>query len=155
MTELSAQCSSCLEDSPLEKSFFITKMGKSLDVNRRVVYHFLQTGGGYEGLASFCSIMNMPCLLKPAYYQLVDTILNTLDLSSRGHESSWTRVQKQILKVNGVQTNDDVVDAVVSFDGTWEKGLHLSDWSCLCAVSGHWRSSRLPCLIQIPPNIHH
>ena len=83
MTELSAQCSSCLEESPLETSFVITKRGKSLDVNRRAVYHSLETGGGYEGLASFCSVMNMPCLSKPAYYQHVDTILNALELEAQ------------------------------------------------------------------------
>ena len=83
MTELSAQCSSCLEESPLETSFVITTRGKSLDVNRRAVYHSLETGGGYEGLASFCSIMNMPCLSKPAYYQHVDTILNALELEAQ------------------------------------------------------------------------
>lgn len=86
MTELSVQCSSCPEESPLETSFSITKRGQSLDINRRAAYHSLETGGGYEGLASFCSIMNMPCLSKPAYYQHVDTILNALEL-----ESSWTK----------------------------------------------------------------
>ena len=45
----------------------------------------LETGGGYEGLASFCSIMNMPCLSKPGYYQHVDTILNALELVSMVH----------------------------------------------------------------------
>ena len=122
MTELSAQCSSCLEESPLETSFVITKRGKSLDVNRRAVYHSLETGGGYEGLASFCSIMNMPCLSKPAYYQHVDTILNALELEAQEDmKAAGRRVREQILKENGVQTNDDVVDAAVSFDGTWAK----------------------------------
>ena len=53
MPELSAQCSSCLEESPLDTSVHVTKRGKSVDVNRRIVYHSMETGGGYESLASF------------------------------------------------------------------------------------------------------
>ena len=86
-----------------------------MDVNRRAVYHSLETGGGYEGPASFCSIMNMPCLSKPAYYQHVDTILNALELEAQEDmKAAGRRVREQILKENGVQTNDDVVDAAVS-----------------------------------------
>ena len=47
-----------------------------MDFNRRIVYYSIETGGSYEGLAPFCSIMNMPCLSKPAYYQHVETILD-------------------------------------------------------------------------------
>ena len=47
----------------------VTERGTSWDVNRRAVYHSVETGGGYEGLASFCSIMNMPCMTKTAYYK--------------------------------------------------------------------------------------
>ena len=52
-----------------------------MDVNRRIVYHSIETGSGYEGLASFCSIMNMPCITKTAYYQL-ETILDALEVEA-------------------------------------------------------------------------
>lgn len=74
MADLSVECSICLDATPLKTSSTITKRGQSFDVNRRAVYHSLETGGGYEGLVSFCSIMNMPCLSEPAYYKQVDTI---------------------------------------------------------------------------------
>ena len=60
MADLSVECSSCLEAKPLKTSDTITKKGQSFDVNRRAVYHSLETEGGYEGLVTFCSIMNMP-----------------------------------------------------------------------------------------------
>ena len=34
----------------------------SYDVNRGAVYHSIETEGGDEDLASFCTIMNMPCI---------------------------------------------------------------------------------------------
>lgn len=83
MADLSVECSSCLEATPLKTSARITKRGQSFDVNRRAVYHSLETEGGYEGLVSFCSIMNMPCLSLPAYYKQVDTILEALEAEAK------------------------------------------------------------------------
>lgn len=57
----------------------ITKRGKSYDVNRRAVYHSIESGTGYEGLASFCEVMNMPCLSTRAYYKQVDSVLDVLE----------------------------------------------------------------------------
>lgn len=65
--------------TPLKTSSSVTNKGQSFDVNRRAVYHSLETGGGYEGLVSFCSIMNMPCLSPSAYYKQVGTILEALE----------------------------------------------------------------------------
>lgn len=78
LADPSLECSFCLEATPLETSARITKRGQSFDINRSAVYHFLETGGGYEGFVSFCSIMKMPCLSLPAYYKQVHTILEPL-----------------------------------------------------------------------------
>ena len=122
MAHLSAQCSLCLEETPLETSSFISKRGRSVDVNRRIVYHSIETGGGYEGLASFCSIMNMPCIAKTAYYQHVETILDALELEAENDmKQAGQRLRQHILGENGDGDSDEVVDATVSFDGTWAK----------------------------------
>jgi len=47
------------------------------------VYHAIESGSGYEGLATFCGIMNMPCLSKAAYYKQVDNILEALKDEAR------------------------------------------------------------------------
>ena len=83
MAEQSVECSSCLEATPLKISARITKRGQSFDVNRHALYHSLVTGGGYEGLVSFCSIMNMPHLSLPAYYKQVDTMLEALEAEAK------------------------------------------------------------------------
>lgn len=122
MADLSVECSSCLEATPLKTSDTITKKGQSFDVNRRAVYHSLETGGGYEGLVTVCSIMNMPCLSLPAYYKQVDTILEALEAEAKDEMTqAGIRVREYILKESGDEVNDDVVDAAVSFDGTWAK----------------------------------
>ena len=122
MADLSVECSSCLEATPLKTSARITKRGQSFDVNRRAVYHSLETGGGYGGLVSFCSIMNMPCLSLPAYYKQVDTILEALEAEAKEEmRQAGIRVREYILKENGDEASDTVVDAAVSFDGTWAK----------------------------------
>ena len=69
----------------------ITEKGLSYDVNRRAVYHSLETGGGYEGLASFCSIMNMPCISKPAYQKQLVAILEILVSPQGEHHLPMTR----------------------------------------------------------------
>lgn len=119
MANLSAQCSSCLDETTLETSSFISKQGKSVEVNRRIVYHSIETGGGYEGLASFCSIINMPCITKTAYYQHVETILEALELEAKDDmKQSGQQLRQHILAENGDEDSDQVVDAAVSFDGT-------------------------------------
>ena len=122
MADLSVECSSCYESTPLKTSATITKRGQSFDINRRAIYHSLETGGGYEGLVSFCSIMNMPCLSQPAYYKQVDTILEALEAEAEDEmRLAGERVRNHILKESGEEGSDATVDAAVSFDGTWAK----------------------------------
>lgn len=62
MADLFVECNACHDATPLKTSSTITTRGQSFDANWRAVYHSLETGGDYEGLTAFCSIMNLPCL---------------------------------------------------------------------------------------------
>ena len=122
MSELNLKCSSCQESSALPTSYSVTQRGKSYDINRRAVYHAVESGSGYEGLAAFCSIMNMPCLSKPAYYKQVDDILEALEDEAREDmRRAGERLRQHILEENPEKDKDDTLDAAVSFDGTWAK----------------------------------
>lgn len=122
MSDLSICCDGCDEDTTLHTSVNISKRGKSFDVNRRAVYHSIETGCGYEGLASFCSIMNMPCLSKRAYYKQVETILDVLESVTKEELlSAGQKLRKLITEENGESDTGNVIDAAVSFDGTWAK----------------------------------
>lgn len=62
-------CSDCSESIFLEIFVKIINRGKLFDVNRRVVYYFMEIGSGYEGFFFFCGIMNMFCMVKVVYYK--------------------------------------------------------------------------------------
>lgn len=90
-SELSVSYSSCNEETFLDSSSSITEKGMSYDVNRRAVYHSLETGGGYEGLASFCTIMNMPWISKPSCKKQLVAILEILVSTQGEHHLPVTR----------------------------------------------------------------
>ena len=47
-SDLSIHCSACDQSTPWQTSPNITKKGKSFDVNRRAVYHAIESGTGFE-----------------------------------------------------------------------------------------------------------
>ena len=107
----------------MQTSATSTNRGRSFDVNRRAVYHSLETGGGYESLAAFCSIKNMPCLLKKAYYKQLEVILEAqeseaqIELTKAGVKLHNVVKQESDIELG----NDSIVDVAVSFDGMWAK----------------------------------
>ena len=122
MSELSLNCDACDESTTLQTSTNITKRGKSFDVNRRAAYHSIETGIGYEGLASFCGVMNMPCLSTRAYYKQVDNILEALEDEAREElVSGGQRLRQIFMEEDGESDMPAIVDVAVSFDGTWAK----------------------------------
>jgi predicted regulator of amino acid metabolism with ACT domain len=112
-SELSVSCGSCDEEVSLDSSSSIAEKGMSYDVNRRAVYHSLETGGGYESLASFCSIMNnMPCISKTAYHKQLETILDELEQEAK---EEMTNATKEVHESRDSEKpgDDGIVDAAV------------------------------------------
>ena len=54
-------------------SLILRQLPSSLD------YHAIETGSGFECLAAFCVVMNIPCLTRSAYYKQVDKILDAFE----------------------------------------------------------------------------
>ena len=64
----------------------------------------------------------MPCLSPLAYYKQVDTILEALEAEAKDKmRMAGQRVHSHMLKENGDETSDAVVDAAVLFVETWAK----------------------------------
>ena len=99
MSDLSINCGACNESTPWQTSPNIAKKGKSFDVNRRAVYNSIETGSGYEGLSSFCAVMNMPCLSRAAYYKQVDVILEALECEATEELKSAGLAQCQSVRL--------------------------------------------------------
>jgi hypothetical protein len=122
MSNLSLTCSACEESTRLLTSANITNRGKSYDVNSRAVYHSLESGIGYDGLASFCGVLNMACLSTRAYYQQVDKILEVLEDEAKEQlTNAGQRLRELILQENDGLGSTETLDAAVSFDETWAK----------------------------------
>ena len=131
MSDFTIGCSACDNSTRMQTSASTVSKGRSFDVNRRVVYHSLETGGGYEALSSFCSVMNMPCMSKQAYYKQVDIILGAQEsealaelLKAGERLRNLFNVENDTDSTLGADTNEDSndpLDVTVSFDGTWAK----------------------------------
>ena len=94
----------------LSTSKSVTQRGTSYDINRRAVYHAIETGSGYEGLAAFCSIMNMPCLTKAAYHKQVENILEALENEANEEmRNAAERLRQHILDENPEKDEQDEV----------------------------------------------
>ena len=114
----------------------MTQRGKSFDINHGAVYHAIETGSGYEGLAAFCSIMNMPCISKTAYYKQVENILEALEVEAKEEmRKAGERLRQHILDENPDKDENDILDAAVSFDGTWAKRGFTSLTGVVFAIS--------------------
>ena len=87
------------------------------------MYHSLETGGGYEGLSAFCSIMNMPCISKTAYYKQLEIILEAQEYEAQAEMIEAGQKLHQIRQGEHEESEDidAVLDTAVSFDGTWAK----------------------------------
>ena len=123
MSDYSAESSECHMSTKMPTSATTTDKGRSFDVNRRVVYHSLETGGGYESLSSVCSTMNMPCMSKQVYYNQMDIILQA-ELLKAGEKLKTLLKDEDDTDPDSSETNrdgDGITDVTVSFDGTWAK----------------------------------
>lgn len=64
----------------------------------------------------------MPCLSKAVYYKQVEKILETQeDKAPQKHRNAGQRLQKLILAENDILDSSAILDAAVSFAGTWAK----------------------------------
>lgn len=141
MSEFSLVCSACDHTTSIKSSSCVTQRGRSFDVNRRAVYHSLETGGGYEGLSSFCTVMNMPCISKTAYYKQTDECWGK---TSSNHQrwGMWPAWREWHIWC--------------SCRLWWhlgQKGIFISNWSGFCYLCDNRRSPWLPCIVQDLPEM--
>lgn len=122
MSQLLFGCTACHEETIVSTSPSVTSRGTSCGVNRRIVYQAIETGTGYEGMATFCSMMNMPCLSKAAYHKQVENIQVALEEEAKEEmKQAGEELHEYMSHENGKTNDGDVLDVAVSFDGTWAK----------------------------------
>ena len=100
------------------------------DVNRRIVNGFLEIGKGHAAIEQFSMTTGLPIMSTSTYS---DHIKNIADDN--------VKLKEEILKLSllydrhtGIQTpsvcigDDDILDLTVSYDGTWHKRGHTSNY---------------------------
>lgn len=122
---------------------------ESHDVNRRVVYHSTETGSGYEGFSSFCSIMNIPCLSKCLLQASWDNFGCLRNHNQRRIHHCRPEVSKAY---HGGEWRVWYWKCCRCCCQFWwhlgEKRLYIIHWCGFCGLSGHRWGTRLPCFVK-------
>lgn len=112
-----------------------SEASQSYDVNKRIVNAFNDMGQGYASLQLFCSSMNM----KPMTHKTFDMHITKIKAVCREVVSnvlSQTRqsVKEAYFEVDPAIANNPTLDITVSYDGTWQKRGHTSNYGVGCVV---------------------
>lgn len=96
---------------------------RSLDINRRAALLSVDLGIGHQGLKDLCALLNMPppnvkSTFDSHLHNLRDVTHDTSELdTSRAAES----LRQRMLSEDPTLNENDPIDVVVSYDGTWSK----------------------------------
>lgn len=128
-------CSTCEES---EVSCFTSNkidQSNNFDINRRVVKSFTALGKGYAAVEQFCMVMNMPILSSKTFHKHASVVANTaIDVSQSNLEMARKRVREVYKAMDCTITDDSVIDLGVSYDGSWHKRGHTSNYGIGCVI---------------------
>ncbi|XP_072180863.1 uncharacterized protein [Diadema setosum] len=124
------QCSVCKTEHSFKTSANVAEgAGQSAEINRRSVIAAVEVGLGREGLADFCSYMNLPSPVNSKSFQ--EHLNNLKSQSEATAEQQMTeaagRVRAHIVEENPELAGEEVLDVAVSYDGTWHKRGFVSN----------------------------
>lgn len=126
------QCSKCKKKTYLPTSRSTGNSGDAIhttDINRRLVYAASETGIGREGMATICSILNMPQPMSSKSWNDHTNALYTAhkEAVEKHLKSTRARLRRKLKKETPTIT-DKVMDIAVTFDGTWSKRGHTPNY---------------------------
>ena len=103
--------------------------GGAFDVNRCIVYASRSCGMGQRDISLFSTLMNMPPSLSSVGYNRVSTKV-ALACREVARESMQTAAKELKMK-----NDDDITNASISFDGSWQKRGYSSLNGFVAAIS--------------------
>ncbi|XP_033099990.1 uncharacterized protein LOC117103530 [Anneissia japonica] len=135
-----AKCKTCGKSSEFETSTLrTTKLGRSFEVNRRAAYAMSELGLGREAMVTICSIFNMPPPPNPkSWADHVTAIHSALhEEVTEELRNAGSRLREKMIADQHITDSDqdDPVDVMVTFDGTWQKRGHSSNFGVGVAIS--------------------
>lgn len=102
---------------------------KSFDVNRRIVKAFMSNGEGFGSLEKFSLVMNMDSMSSKTYSShSAEVSKSTVIMGGDNLKKARTRVRELYKEMDGTIGEDTVTDIGVSFDGSWHKRGHTSNY---------------------------
>lgn len=141
---LSVLCENCYDFTV--SSFTSNKIGDSdsFDVNRRTVMAFTDMGKGHKAVEEFCMIMNMSVMSSKTFHKHSKSSVKS---SEEQLQEARRRVREVYQENDCSMTQDSVIDIGASYDGTWHKRGHTSNYGVGCVIASNRSSHQLLCTI--------
>lgn len=137
--KLQVHCTNCI-GLTIAETYTSDKVENKFDVNRRVVKHFLSTGQGFSALQKFCVVMNMDGMSNSTFSKYSKSLSSSaIKAGQINLEKARARVREVYKELDPSNTvnDDDVLDLSVSFDGTWHKRGHTSNYGVGAVIELH------------------
>lgn len=127
--ELSIECKNCPDIEIYTPNSKRLPGSKSFDVNRKVVKAFMSNGERFAALDRFCMIMNMNNMSPNTFSKHnAEVSKSTVNIGKQNLAVARARV-REVHKEGDSEVNEDsLLDVCVSYDGTWHKRGHTSNY---------------------------
>ena len=131
LSNLFLKCSKCEYRSDF---FTSSQVGRSFEVNKRIVYSTRSLGLGYTGIEKFNALMNMPPPMTKNNYESISNKLSSV-AKEVAEETINDAVQDLWNKNLENSTDDTILDTGASCDGTWQRRSFSSNNGVFAAIS--------------------
>ena len=126
------ECSECCIDVSMNTSKKVAEKSDSYDINTRATFAMSELGLGREGLATVCEIFNIPAPLSDSNYQQSK---KTIHSAINGVLNEKLAAAAQRVRMCLGANENEVIDASVSFDGTWSKRGYTASFGVGVVIS--------------------
>ena len=110
-------CESCSNPTSIE--FSTAGESKALSINRKAVFASKCAGGSRSSLQMFCAMLDAPSPVSKNIYTQYNKEM--CEISHLQAQESMKQARKEIRENYGATSSEDIIDVIVSCDGTWQK----------------------------------
>ena len=105
------------------------------DVNRKIVQAFTSFGKGHAALEHFSLSMNTNVMCSATYYaHMCNISKDVIPFACKILENARQKVKREHYKESPDITGQAIINIAVSYDGTWQKRGHTSNYGIGCVV---------------------
>lgn len=130
-------CVECSYCTTVAETFTSDHNKQTFDVNRRVVKHFISNGQGFAALEKFCIVMNMGGMSSSTFSKYSKNLSQAaIEVGQINVEKARERVRQVYRELDQSRPSgaDEILDLAVSYDGSWHKRGHTSNYGVGCII---------------------